>query len=100
MKTKLPDKWDESTPVVCEVCEKQFPAGEQYAYLGGFYCSKECYGTLFEKCDLCGQGNMTVPSNQKRYGEHICDKCYNQKHGLVVVQLGIGPFQKDWGGSG
>lgn len=76
------------TIVTCPVCGKEFNSYYQYAYMNGeFYCSRECYGTLFEECDDCHQGNMTVRSNTKRHNEHVCNECYNKRHGLTTVTL-------------
>lgn len=74
--------------VVCGACQKQFDRGQQYAYLGPhYYCSKECYHTLFDHCDTCGVLNMTVVWNFKEHGDKECDKCRDARLGLTSVTL-------------
>ena len=74
--------------VKCEYCHKEFDEKYQYAHYSGYYCSKECYSTLFEICLDCGQNNMLAKTNRIEYGEKLCDNCYNKKHGLAVVSIG------------
>lgn len=76
--------------VHCKHCGKEFKESEQYAYYSGYYCSKQCYNTLFLNCTECGEKNMTAKYNLKRHGEQLCRKCYDNKHGLTSVTISGG----------
>ena len=82
----------------CCVCHKNEDFGILNSMPGNeFYCRGACYDTLFLPCLECGQKNMTAKTNLERGccgNEQLCDQCYNKKHGLVVVSLGIGPFSR------
>jgi hypothetical protein len=76
----------------CQVCGK--PSTESnpfYAYSAGQY-HKKCYQVLFDICEQCGTSTMSVPHNEHYHSEKLCDKCYNENHGLTVVALIFGPF--------
>jgi hypothetical protein len=72
---------------ICEACGKKFFESEQYAYYCGYYCSKECYETLFLNCTKCDQKNMTAKTNLKYHNEQLCDQCYMEKHNLGLVTI-------------
>jgi len=79
--------YDLSRKYRCIVCDTEIAQDQQYAYLSGYYCSSECYDTLFDTCNNCRRKNMTVRQNLKYHNEKLCDRCRHEKHGLSVVTI-------------
>ena len=80
--------------VHCEHCNKEFKESEQYAHYGGYYCSRECYSTLFLPCLGCGDPHhMGAKTNLNKHGEQLCDACYDKKHGLSSVTISGGQIR-------
>lgn len=78
--------------VKCGHCEKSFDHSKQYAYYAEkYYCSSECYDTLFLPCLECkSPWQMDALTNLKEHGEQLCNPCYNKKHGLTVMTISSG----------
>ena len=78
----------------CEVCgftPEELCQDKHRCYMAGHYCSRECYDTLFDYCEACGQKNMTVVTNEANGNGKLCDQCYMQKSGLSICTI-VGRF--------
>ena len=86
-KEDLFERIDANQCNVCGYTPEELGKEKHYAYSCGHYCSKECYDTLFDICDVCGELNMTVVSNENNGKGKICDACYDKEHNLSVVTI-------------
>lgn len=91
------------TVTCCCGCGVTYNHHEGYTERYGteFYYKPECYGTLFEVCDLCGGKNLTVRWNAKnkfcsdqKEPEHACDKCLMTKYKLSYCTITSGSMSR------